>query len=310
MTTQTYNEIIITVPVNQLEKAGNIANMTVPYGIYIEDYSALEEQVLEIARIDLIDEELLAKDRQKGLIHIYLDERENMRQALAFLTERFDCEGISYTIDCSSVKAEDWENNWKQYFHAFTVGEGLLIQPLWENCDNVNGREILKIDPGMAFGTGTHATTKLCLERIEQVLKPGDSLLDIGTGSGILSIAALLLGAESAVGVDIDATAVKTARENGKINGFEPPRYTILQGDLARQITGRYDLVAANIVADAIINLCADVKNYMKPGASFIMSGIIDARLDEVVSAVQNAGLNVTQVIEDDGWACIQCKNK
>ena len=190
------------------------------------------------------------------------------------------------------------------------VGEKLLIRPIWEQEYDAGERAVLHLEPGLAFGSGTHDTTRLCLETLEKYAAPGKSVLDIGCGSGILSVACLLLGADSALGVDIDALAVKTAKENGKTNGFSEPRFTVLQGSTTDKVTGKYDIIAANIVADIIINLCKDVKNYMNPDAVFITSGIIEPREDDVLRAFGENGLEVIARHESGGWLCFEARVK
>ena len=305
-----WTEIKITVNADDVDRAGDIAQMVVPYGIYIEDYRNLEQEAWEIARIDLIDEDLLAKDRTKGVVHIYISPEENPAEAVSFLTERLTAEGISNEIDESVCKNADWENNWKKYFKPMPVGEKLLIRPIWEQEYDAGERAVLHLEPGLAFGSGTHDTTRLCLETLEKYAAPGKSVLDIGCGSGILSVACLLLGADSALGVDIDALAVKTAKENGKTNGFSEPRFTVLQGSTTDKVTGKYDIIAANIVADIIINLCKDVKNYMNPDAVFITSGIIEPREDDVLRAFGENGLEVIARHESGGWLCFEARVK
>ena len=206
-----WTEVSISVPAKDIDRAGDIAQMVVPYGIYIEDYSHLEEEAREIAHIDLIDEDLLAKDRTKGIIHVYLSPEASPAEALAFLYERYSSEGIAHENSTSSINEADWANEWKQYFKPLEIGGKLVIRPTWEEYENQEGRKVLSIDPGMAFGTGGHATTRLCLETMERYIRPDVNVLDLGCGSGILSIAALLLGAKTATGVDIDSLAVKTA---------------------------------------------------------------------------------------------------
>ncbi len=218
---ENWTELKIKVPAPQADLAGAIANMVVPYGIYMEDYSHLEEEAWEIAHIDLIDEELLQKDREHAMIHIYISPEENPAEAVAFLKERFQAEQIPFELDIDSCVEEDWINNWKQYFKPIPVGEKLLIRPTWEEVKDSGGRIVLDLDPGLAFGTGTHETTRLCMELLERYVTPGIDLLDVGCGSGILSVAALLLGAKSAVGVDIDPLAVKTAVENAATMGWQ-----------------------------------------------------------------------------------------
>lgn len=303
-----WTELTVSVPSADADRAADIANMTVPYGVYIEDYSDLEEGAREIAHIDLIDEELLARDRTHALIHVYLEPDVNPAEALAFLQERLSACGIENVLSTRTVREADWANNWKQYFKPLPVGARLLILPTWERDDNPDGRAVLHIDPGMAFGTGGHDTTRLVLETLEQELHPGDRFLDIGCGSGILSIAALLLGAESAFGVDIDPLAVKTARENGELNDMRAPRYTIVEGDLADRVQGQYEVVAANIVADAIIALSPAVPAFLKEGGVYIVSGIIDTREQDVVAALAACGFAVRTRHEHGGWLCLVCE--
>ncbi|MBQ5440478.1 MAG: 50S ribosomal protein L11 methyltransferase, partial [Clostridia bacterium] len=172
-----WTEIKIKVPNRYLDAAGDIAQMAVPYGIYIEDYSALEQEVEEIAHIDLIDEELLKKDRTKGIVHIYISPDENPQEAVAFLSERYTSEGIEHEIELASCVEEDWLNNWKKYFNPIPIGEKLLIRPTWRDEYDAQGRAVINLDPGLAFGTGTHETTRLVLQTIEKFVKPGDTFL-------------------------------------------------------------------------------------------------------------------------------------
>lgn len=303
-----WTEIKISVDNADAESAEAIAHMTVPYGIYVEDYSNLEQEVREIANIDLIDEELLGRDRSKTIIHIYISPEENPREAVAYLGEMLSAQGILNSIDCSSCKEEDWLNNWKKYFHPIEVGEKLLIRPSWYENYDPKGRTVLNLDPGVAFGTGTHETTRLCLEAMEKYLKESDEVLDVGCGSGILAVGALLLGAKRAVGVDIDEMAVKTARENAELNGVSD-KIEIIHGNLTDKVSGKYNLVLANIVADAIMLLSADIREYMADDAVYIMSGIIDTRVDEVLAALESS-FEVIDKLCENGWYCLAAKVK
>lgn len=303
-----WTEVKINVPSAELDRAADIAQMVVPYGIYIEDYSDLENETWEIAHIDLIDEELLAKDRTRGIIHVYISPEESPDEALAFLKERYSSEKISFEINTASIRMEEWANNWKKYFKPLKTGKKLVICPTWETFDETTERKILRIDPGMAFGTGGHNTTRLCLETMEKYIDGSSDVLDIGCGSGILSIAALLLGAKRAVGVDIDALAVKTAEENGALNGFYMPEYSILQGNLTEKVQGVFSVVVANIVADVIIKFCEDVGAFMDENGVFITSGIIDTREDDVKQAFARFGFSIMERHEDGGWICFVCK--
>ena len=305
-----WTEIKITVPAADVDRAADITSMVVPYGIYVEDYRNLEQEAKEIARIDLIDEDLLAKDRSKGIVHVYISPEENPQEAVSFLKERFEAEKIKYEIDESVCKNADWENNWKKYFKPMPVGERLLIHPVWEEEYDAGNRAVLHLEPGLAFGSGTHDTTRQCLETLEKYAYPGKSILDIGCGSGILSVSGLLLGADRAVAVDIDALAVKTARENAAMNGFGEPEYTVFQGSMTDKVSGRFDIITANIVADIVIMLCKDIKQFMNEGAVFITSGIIIPREQEVLAAFEENGLEVTARHESGGWLCFEAKAK
>lgn len=296
-----WTEITVKIPTEYTDTAAAIANMTVPYGIYIEDYSDLEAKAEEIAHIDLIDEELINKDRTEALIHIYISECDNAAEALAFLKERLTAENIPFFCGAEGVNDADWSENWKKYFHATEIGDKLAIVPSWEEYDNKENRKILHIDPGAAFGTGTHATTSLCLSMLENYVAEGSKMLDIGCGSGILSIASVLLGAETAVGVDIDAQSVKTAKENAELNNVSGKTEYIV-GDLADKISGKYNVVCANIVADVVIRLLGDVRTFMEENAVLLVSGIIDARENDVLAAAEKHGFKVKEKQYKDNW--------
>lgn len=303
-----WTEVKIAVNADDVDVAADIAMMVVPYGIYIEDYRDLEQQAWEIARIDLIDEALLQKDRSKAFVHVYISPEESPLEAVAYLRERLTAAGIQHEIDQSACIKEEWENNWKQYFHTMEIGDRLVIKPKWEVYDNKDNKTVLSIEPGLAFGSGTHETTRLCLETLEPYITPETTVLDIGCGSGILSIAALLLGAKQATAVDIDALAVKTARENGLENGFTETTYQVYCGNLADRVTGKFDVVVANIVADVIILFCKDVARFLNDGGVFITSGIIDTRESDVLKAFAQYGFKVRARHTKNGWVCFECE--
>lgn len=301
-----WTQITINVNPKDIDLAGDIANMTVPYGIYIEDYTDLEQGVEEIAHVDLIDEDLLSKDRNIAKIHIYIDPEESPQEAVAFLSERYDAENIEHTIEQQKCEEDDWLNNWRKYFKPTKVGEKLLICPSWCEHDNADNRVVLDIDPGLAFGTGKHETTRLCLETLEKYVKENSSVLDVGCGSGILGIAALLFGAKRAFGVDIDPLAVRTATENAKTNNVAD-KFEVVCGDLTQKVEGKYDIIVANIVADAIIFLSKGVKEFMNEDTIYIMSGIIDSRLPDVEEALKDDFVIVDKIF-DNGWYCVVAK--
>lgn len=307
---ENWTEIKINVPVEKVDEAGAIASMTVPYGIYIEDYSNLEAEAMEIAKIDLIDEDLLAKDRSIGIVHIYISPEENPQEAISFIEDRLSAENIEYKIELDNCAREDWENNWKQYFKPIKVGNKLLIRPVWIDDYDADGRVVLNLEPGIAFGTGTHETTRLCLEALENYITSDIHMLDVGCGSGILSVAGMLFGAKDVIGVDIDKLAVKVAIENGKLNGLSYPTYNMIVGNLIDRVKGKFGVVTANIVADAIIMLTPDIKKFLSDDAVYIVSGIIDIREDEVISCLYENGFEIINRRTENGWVCLECQLK
>lgn len=304
-----WTELAITIPCAFVDDASAIAQMVVPYGIYIEDYSNLEEQVEHIAHIDLIDQDLLEKDRSKAVIHIYIEPEQNPLEAVSFLQNRFDLEKIPYEIGTKNVDQEEWATAWQKYYHPMKVGKKIVICPEWEQCEISPDEVKLVLNPGMAFGTGTHETTRLCMQTLEEHITPDSTVLDIGCGSGILSITSLLLGAKHAVGVDIDELAVKVAYENAALNRIDRTQAEFVCGDLTDKVDGQFDVICANIVADVIIKLCETVTQFMHEGSVLLCSGIIDQREDDVLAALDGAGLKVLEIKRENGWLAISCKH-
>ena len=302
-----WTEIKIKVPTEATDEAAAIANMAVSHGIYIEDYSDLEQGAMEIAHIDLIDEELVKSDRTHSIIHIYLSKEVNPKESVEYITERLSALNIEHEVCELDISEAEWENNWKQFFKCTEIGERLCVRPSWEEYDNKDNRVVLSIDPGAAFGTGTHATTSMCLEALEKLVTPDMTVLDIGSGSGILSIAAILLGAKDVVGVDIDPVAVKVAKENAELNNVSNKAKYIL-GNLDEEITDCYDIVVANIVADAIIFLADSAKKHMKKDGYFLCSGIIDIRAEEVEKALCEKGYTIIEKMTHDNWVAFLAK--
>lgn len=301
-----WTDFAITVPVNRLEEAESIAQMVSGAGLYIEDYSDLEEKTLEIAHIDLIDEDLLKKDREKAVIHIYFSPETSPAEHIAFIDRRLkDC-GIPFELSSNGVREEDWATAWKKYYHPIELSDKLAICPSWEDYSPKPGQKVICLDPGMAFGTGTHETTRLCLSLLENHLSPGMSMLDVGCGSGILAICAKLLGAGRTMGVDIDEVAVRTAKENAALNDCGD--ITFICGDLASDINESFDIICANIVADAILRLSKDLPALMHEKSICVVSGIIEERCAEVEVGLAAAGLSPVEKRLENGWAAIACK--
>ena len=299
-----WTDIQLTVAQKDAEQAEAAATMIAEGGIYIEDYSDLEQQVAEIAHVDLIEPELLAKPRDVVIIHIYLEPGAQPAETLGAIQARMEAAGIPYTVRTAGVAQEDWQNGWRKYYHPMEIGRRLAVVPSWQAYDT--DRVKLLLDPGLAFGTGGHETTSLCLEALDELTAGGERVLDIGTGSGILAIAALKLGAACAEGVDIDPVAVRTACENAALNGVAG-QFTGLVGDLSDKASGTYQIITANIVANAIISLAPAVPGLLAEGGHFITSGIIDTRAQEVAQALAKAGLTIAQRKDKRGWVCFVC---
>lgn len=269
---------------------------------------------------DYIDDDLMGLSQCETCITVYLpDNNQGSEMLLAIRSMLAEVKSAdtdnSYgrlVAELSSIREEDWANNWKQYFKPLKVGEKLIIKPSWESVDNVDNRIVLEIDPASSFGTGQHHTTRLCLELLEKSLNQGDRILDMGCGSGILSIGAILLGAENAVAVDIDENAAATATENSAKNNIPAEKYTTYFGnilsdtELADRIDSRYDIITANIVADVLIAMKDHFVRYIKDNGILIVSGIITERMDEVIEAITSVGFEMLEVNTKEGWAAVK----
>ena len=260
---------------------------------------------------DYVDQELL--DRMKGVTRVkfYVTDDEDGRAKLETYTR-----GLGWEYTVTSLADNDWAYSWQKYYKPLAIGQRLYVVPQWERDEPVpEGRCPLYLNPGLTFGTGSHASTQLCLEWVEEFVRPSGTVLDLGCGSGILSVAGLLLGAESALGVDIDPKAVDVAYENAALNGLGRDRCTFLAGDILTDRSlketlarDRWDLVLANIVADVIIPLSAHVEELLAPGGVFLCSGIIDTRSGEVEAALARNGLTVTRKREKNGWVALEAR--
>ena len=302
-----WTEICIKVKNEHKEQAEAIANMAVPYGIYVEDYSDIIEQSWEIAHVDLIEQELLDRDRSSVIIHLYISEEDNATERAEYIKELLTASKIPFEMVSDTVNDSTWADGWKKFFKCTEIGNKLVIRPSWEEYDNSDGRKVLSIDPGAAFGTGTHATTSLCLQILEEHINEDSTVLDIGCGSGILAIAGVLLGAESAVGVDIDAQSVKVAKDNAGINDVVS-KTEFLVGNLADKITDKYSVVCANIVADVILMLLENVEDFMTEDGILITSGIINIRKDDIINGFKKFGFEILEEHNKDNWYAFVCR--
>lgn len=293
-------------------------------GVQIKDAADFNDFIEnETQYWDYIDESLEPLKTCETCVTVYLTDDADGRELLSHIRgtvaelKALDSDGSfgRLEIALSGINEEDWANNWKKYYKPFKLGEKLLIKPEWEELQAPDdGSVVLSMNPGHLFGTGTHHSTQLCMVELEKYVKSGDCVLDLGCGSGILSILSLLLGAESAVAVDIDPAAPATAMENLAMNGISPARYRVLVGNvidddaLKAEIGGDYDVVVANIVADVIIAMSATAYAQTKRGGVFITSGIIGPRGDEVKAAITDAGFDIIDVHDQSDWLCITAR--
>ena len=227
----------------------------------------------------------------------------NIEKELAVIESRIGKFRFGATM-FRKISEHDWANEWKQYFHVTRVGKSLVIKPTWEEYTSLPGDKVLHLDPGMAFGTGTHHTTNMCMQILEDIVKPDMTVFDVGCGSGILAMTAALLGAKEIKAVDIDGTAVKVAKENIALNKLSAD-IDIAQGDLLHGTKGRADVIVANIIADIIIMLLPDIPGKLNPQGKFLASGIIDDRLADVEAAAKEVGMQVVSVRHKGGWSAV-----
>ena len=288
-------------------------------GFIVEDAADFEQFLKDTTpHWDYIDEDLMKQmDNCETNVKIYvadnaqgLEELAAVRSLLAQL--KLQDEKNEYgklSLETDSVDEEDWSTAWQKYYHTVKIGKRLVVRPAWEEYQKENDEVVLTLNPGMAFGTGTHHTTSLCMELLEKYLTAEDTVLDVGCGSGILAITAALLGAKDIIGCDIDEVAVKVAGENAELNNVHN-KISFHKGDLTSQVEGSFNVIVANIVADIIIRLCDDVAKYLAKDGIFIASGIIDERRDDVVAAMQKQGIEVIEELAKGGWVALACKVK
>jgi len=297
-----WSQLKVTVKLEHLDTLVAIMSM-LNNNLMIEDFSDID---LKTCYGDLIDESILNADKTVAAVSVFLPAERPFTDAVTFLRERMAESGFEGKIEIIGVSEEDWANSWKAYYKPLHIGKKMVIVPAWERYEEKPGEIIVRMDPGMAFGTGTHETTRLVIELLETYTKAGARVLDVGCGSGILAICAKKLGASECRAYDIDPVAVRVARENIEDSGEE--NVTCDVSDLLRQVDltgGKYDLVCANIVADIIIRMAPDVGAYMKEDAVLLASGIITERAEEVVEALVANGLCVKERLDDNGWCAL-----
>lgn len=282
-------------------------------GLVINDPEDVREFAAEKnSSWDYIDDELLkTATAGEAYVTVYISDDEDgaqMMESIRIALDRLTALGIAYRIELGSIREEDWANEWKKFFKPQPIGEKLIIKPSWEDIPDPQGRKIIELDPETSFGTGRHHTTQLCLELLENYISDGDSIIDLGCGSGIIFISAMTLGAGSAVGVDISQDAAKISQKNAEKNGIPAEKIKVYCGDcvtdpeLHEKVCKAYDLVAANIVADVLLSMKELFAEVCKPAGILVLSGIIDDRLEEVLTAVKEQGFTLLEQKHRDIW--------
>ncbi len=300
-----WTQVRVTVKLPQLDTLTAIMSM-VSNNLQIEDYSDID---LKTCYGDLIDESILAADKTIASVSVYLPAERSVAECISFLKERFAEANLEDAkIELVGVNEEDWANAWKAYYKPLHIGRRLVIVPAWEKYEPQEHELVVRMDPGMAFGTGTHETTRLVIQLLESYTKPGCRMLDVGTGSGILAICASKLGAGECFAYDIDPMAVRVANENIADSGLT--NIICRQSDLLRQVDAEkpYDLICANIVADIIIRMTPDVGKYMHENTVLLASGIIAERAQDVIDCFQAHGFTVVEQLNDNGWCGLAIK--
>ena len=310
-----WNEISVSTTTLAVEIISNIFIELGSKGVMIEDPSDFHLQGQDPLAWDYMEKEVFDFGHEDVRVIGYFSSEEDINEKISEIEKRLDyvksldLDTGTLEIFKKEVKQENWENEWKKYFNVQKVSNSIVIKPSWEEYTPKAGEKIIDIDPGMAFGTGTHETTRMCINAIEKYMKKGDSLIDIGCGSGILSIAAAHLGAQKVVAVDLDRLAVKVSKENVELNGFSNT-IDVRYGDLTDVIDEKADVIVANIIADIIAKLSENIADFMKDGGYFISSGIINDKKDFVVSKLKENNFEIVEEKNDGEWNCIVCRVK
>ncbi|WP_036931559.1 50S ribosomal protein L11 methyltransferase [Proteocatella sphenisci] len=311
-----WTEVLIKVDAQAVEAVTDILYVLGAQGVAIDEPIDIEKLKEDELYWDYIDEKLLEKNNEETKIMAYFSEEDinlpekiiTIREKIKNLTE-YGLSIGSGTVELSNLNQEDWESAWKQYFKPVHVTDKIVVKPEWEEYEKKEGEIIIEIDPGMAFGTGTHETTSMCINQIEKNLKNGDQIIDIGCGSGILAMAAVLLGAQKATGVDLDPVAVRVAKENIILNHLEE-RIDIVQGNLTDVIKDKADIVVANIMADIILILLEDVREFIKDDGLFISSGIILEKREAVEEGLLDKNFKIIEVETKGEWCAITAQKQ
>ncbi|MGG7323428.1 50S ribosomal protein L11 methyltransferase [Clostridium baratii] len=283
-------------------------------GVSIEDPNDILGREQGPLTWDFADINVLEHKGEYAVVKGYFSDEDNIDEVVTYVKEKVkEIKDMGFDVGRGEVLVEktheeDWANNWKKYYKPSKVGEKIVVKPIWEDYEKKGDELVVELDPGMAFGTGDHETTRMCIQALEKYVEKDSTVFDVGTGSGILAIAAAKLGAKKAVGVDLDPVAVESAKENVSYNNLD--NIEVLYGNLVEVIEGKADIVVANIIAEIICILIDDVKRVLKQGGMFITSGIIHERVKMVTDKLEESGFEVIKVNKDGEWNCIIAKAK
>lgn len=308
-----WTELIFTVASSDARTAEGLLASCSPMGIYVEDYSDMEAMLPLIGAADYISEELTRKNRESAAIHLYIPAQDSAETVLLSAAELLNRAGIAFTQQDAALPTADWANDWKKQHKPHRVGKRLLLCPTWETPSPLPGDVVLSIDPGGAFGSGEDVTTTLCLALLESVLKVGNRVLDMGCGSGVLSVAALLLGAKSALGIDIEPRVLTEAPQNAELNGVSAD-FSVLCGNVLTDerffgsVPADFDLICGNMVADVQLLMTDFYRKKLKSGGMLVLSGILSTRTHEVKRAMAGAGFSFVSELAEDDWRALAYK--
>ena len=310
----TWIEIRVITKSEALEEVSGIFYGLDCKGVSIEDPNDILERAAGTLTWDFADLNVLEHKGECAVVKAYFSEEDDIEDILAYVKEKiqelreFGVDIGEGRVESEKMYEEDWANNWKKYYKPTLLGEKIVVKPTWEEYEPKENELVIELDPGMAFGTGTHETTRMCIQALERYVKPETTVFDVGCGTGILAIAAAKLKAKMAIGVDLDPVAVESAKENVKYNNLE--NIEILYGNLVEVIDGKADIVVANILAEIVCILTDDVKRVLKEGGYFISSGIIHDRVEMVVNKLEESGFEILEKNKDGEWNCIVAKLK
>ncbi len=309
-----WKEVKIIIPRELTDLAEGILYSLDIKGLSVEDPQDILDRKAGPTTWDFADINIFRDGPDKAVIKCYIPDNEEASEKIKYIEDSFmnlmeeNCPGKDYSVETIKIHEEDWANSWKKHYKPIRIGKNLVIRPTWEKYDKKDGDIIIEMDPGMAFGTGTHETTRMCMEALEEYVKPGDMVTDVGTGSGILAVTSSLLGAGEVTAVDLDPVAVDSAKINMKLNKAENMK--VLYGNMTEVVEGKADIVVANIIADIIILIADDIERVLKPGGIFISSGIIDFRLPEVREKLISKNFEIMEEKNENDWRCVVARLK